>query len=108
MCELLGMSFNKPVRPSISFKGFRLRGKKNPDGWGLAYYPDKSVQVFKEHLKASESRLSEFLRKYSEIRFKLFIAYVRRMRLGEPAHRNTHPFTENLIVKNMFSPKMLM
>ncbi|RKZ00432.1 MAG: hypothetical protein DRQ04_06230 [Candidatus Hydrothermota bacterium] len=23
MCELLGMSFNLPVRPSISFRGFR-------------------------------------------------------------------------------------
>ncbi|RSN77202.1 class II glutamine amidotransferase, partial [Candidatus Methanodesulfokora washburnensis] len=39
MCELLGMSFNLPVNPRISFRGFRLRGKYNRDGWGLAFYP---------------------------------------------------------------------
>ncbi len=45
MCELFAMSFNQPVRPSISFNGFRRRGKQNPDGWGLALYPDKLVQT---------------------------------------------------------------
>jgi len=42
MCELLGMSFNLPVRPSISFRGFRHRGEENPDGWGIAFYPDEA------------------------------------------------------------------
>jgi len=39
MCELLGLCFNQPIQPKISFKGFRRRGKYNPNGWGLALYP---------------------------------------------------------------------
>lgn len=35
MCELSGMSFNLPVRPNISFRGFRQRGENNPHGWGI-------------------------------------------------------------------------
>ncbi len=37
MCELLGLSFNTPVRPNLSFKGFHIRGETNPDGWGIAF-----------------------------------------------------------------------
>ena len=41
MCELLGLSFNQPISPSLSFRGFKFRSEKdkNPDGWGIAYYP---------------------------------------------------------------------
>jgi len=48
MCELLAMSFNLPVRPNISFRGFRHRGESNPHGWGIAFYPDESAQIIKE------------------------------------------------------------
>jgi len=27
MCELLGLNFNQPIRASLSFRGFRLRGR---------------------------------------------------------------------------------
>ena len=43
MCELLGLCFNLPVRPDISFRGFRHRGENNPDGWGIAFFPDESA-----------------------------------------------------------------
>jgi predicted glutamine amidotransferase len=36
MCELLGLNFNQPVTIDISFSVFRDRGKRNPDGWGMA------------------------------------------------------------------------
>ena len=48
MCELLGLSFNLAVNPSLSFRGFKFRGQENPDGWGIAYYPDEASQLFKE------------------------------------------------------------
>lgn len=96
MCELLGMSFNQPVRPSLSFRGFRQRGESNPHGWGIAYYPDESAQVIKEPIKASKSLLSEFIKKYPEIKSKIFIAHV-RYRSGTPVtHKNTHPFQREL------------
>ncbi len=96
MCELLGISFNLAVKPSISFRVFRHRGEKNPHGWGVAYYPDESAQVIKEPIKAKESSLSEFLRDYSEVRSKVFIAHVRRTSKGAPSHKNTHPFHREL------------
>ncbi|HOP95088.1 MAG: class II glutamine amidotransferase [Dictyoglomaceae bacterium] len=96
MCELLGMSFNLPVTPKISFKGFRKRSEQNPDGWGIAFYPDESVQVIKEPLKAAESPLSEFLQDYSGLESKIFIAHVRYSSKGPKSHKNTHPFSREL------------
>ncbi len=96
MCELLGMSFNQAVKPSLSFRGFRHRGEENPDGWGLAFYPDKAVQIFKEPKKTSESTLSKFIRDYPEISSKLFIAHVRRGSVCKIAYMNTHPFSREL------------
>jgi len=54
MCELLALCFNLPVRPRISFKGFKARGEHNPDGWGLTFYPDNPAAVFKEPLTAAD------------------------------------------------------
>jgi predicted glutamine amidotransferase len=96
MCELLGLSFNTPVRPNLSFKGFRLRGKSNPDGWGISFYPDKSTQIIKEPLEAEESLLSEFIELYPKIKSKIFVAHVRLNSTAPPAHMNTHPFGREL------------
>jgi predicted glutamine amidotransferase len=96
MCELLGLSFNLPVRPSISFRGFRLRGDKNPDGWGIGFYPDESVQVFKEQRNAPDSQLSTFLVNYEIMQSKIFLAHVRLSSRGNPSHKNTHPFNREL------------
>lgn len=96
MCELLGMSFNQPVKPNLSFRGFRQRGKDNRDGWGIAFYPDKAVQIFKEPKKAHENPLSQFIRDYQDIRSKLFIAHVRLASACEVAYMNTHPFSREL------------
>lgn len=96
MCELLGMSFNLPVTPNISFRGFRHRGENNPDGWGLGWYPDKSSQVVKEPIEAGRSALSEFLKGYSEAKSKIFIAHVRHATIGSKSRKNTHPFYREL------------
>ncbi|MEM2135618.1 MAG: class II glutamine amidotransferase [Candidatus Jordarchaeaceae archaeon] len=96
MCELLGMSFNLPVRPNISFRGFRHRGETNPDGWGIAFYPDESAQILKEPIKAKSSSLSKFLQDYQELQSKIFVAHVRKASKGPKSHRNTHPFHREL------------
>lgn len=96
MCELLGMSFNQPVKPSLSFRGFRHRGNSNPHGWGIAYYPDESVQVIKEPIKVNRSSLSVFITNYPEIKSKIFIAHVRYTSGTAVTHKNTHPFYREL------------
>ena len=93
MCELLGLSFNMPVRPEISFRGFMRRGRANPHGWGLALYPDgKAAQVFKEPIEAGSSPLAAFLRDYHVLKSEIFIGHVRWGNVGGHLFRNTHPF----------------
>ena len=38
MCELMGMSFAKPVVASVSIQAFSQRSLGNADGWGLAWF----------------------------------------------------------------------
>ena len=91
------MSFNKAIQPSISFVGFRKRAIINPDGWGIAYYPDKAAAIIKEPIKASESSLSRFIiENDSLIKSKIFIAHVRKASIGIISHKNTHPFMREL------------
>jgi len=90
------MSFNLSVKPSISFRGFRHRGESNPDGWGIAFYPDESAQIIKEPIKATKSRLSKFLQEYQQLKSKIFIGHVRYSTTGLKTHRNTHPFSREL------------
>lgn len=98
MCELLALNFNRPVTPDISLRAFRLRGMDNPDGWGLAYYADESVQVFKEPICCARSELSRFLCNYDSVRSQVIIGHVRKQMPGEGTvgRRNTHPYTREL------------
>ncbi|MCX7787271.1 MAG: class II glutamine amidotransferase, partial [Spirochaetes bacterium] len=96
MCELLGMAFHEPVKPTLSFRGFRHRGEKNPHGWGLAYYPDEAAQVIKEPIKASESQLSEFVKNYPKIKSKIIVGHVRSSSGTSITYKNTHPFQREL------------
>ncbi len=93
MCELLGLNFNQPVRCSLSFRGFRHRGQHNPDGWGIARFDGRVCQVFKEPIKAPNSKLATFLRDYESFVSKIFIGHVRYASRGNRTLQNTHPFS---------------
>ena len=92
MCELLGLSFNREVHCSLSFRGFRHGGDNKPHGWGVARFSGNACQVFKEPINANHSRLAEFLRDYEQFASKIFIGHVRYRSVGEPSLENTHPF----------------
>src|SRR5271157_1711917 len=100
MCELLGISCSVRVRLGRYFKTFRRRGEDlpeglgNPDGWGIALYPDgKAVQVIKEAIPAASSKLSEFLSTYEHLCSKIFVAHVRKASPGlAVTFSNSHPF----------------
>ncbi len=96
MCELLGMSFNLPITPSVSFRGFRHRGKENPDGWGIAFYLDEASQIVKEPVNILKSKiLSAFVDKLN-IKSKIFIGHVRKMSSGKKIYKDTHPFSREM------------
>jgi predicted glutamine amidotransferase len=107
VCELLGICSSAKVRPGRYFKVFRQRGQElpegegNPDGWGIALYPDgKATQVIKEAIPAASSKLSEFLSTYEHLCSKIFIAHVRKASRGVVAYSNTHPFSREVGGKN--------
>ncbi len=94
MCELLGLCFNVPVDLEISLGAFRRRGERNPDGWGVALYPDRAALVVKEPLRSTESELFDLLLR--RVRTRILIAHVRRASVGSVAYKNTHPFPREL------------
>lgn len=97
MCELMGMSFARPVAADFSLRKFGSRDDGNPDGWGLAWYPDKSVAVIKEPVKWRASQFTGFLENYQHLRSPIYIAHVREKSTGaEPTHADTHPFAREL------------
>ena len=51
MCELMAMSFEAPISADFSLREFAARGEENPDGWGLGWYPDRSLAIVKEPVK---------------------------------------------------------
>lgn len=97
MCELFGLSCNKPVSVSFSWRGFLARGRLNRDGWGVAFYPDgRSLCLIKEPRPSVDSAMAKFLRSADFVRGKIIVSHVRRASVGEVAYRNTHPFVREL------------
>lgn len=60
--------------------------------WGIARFDGKACQVFKEPIKASNSKLATFLRDYEAFVSKIFIGHVRYASVGTHTLQNTHPF----------------
>jgi len=94
MCELFGMTSNRPISARTPLSLFGKRGGEaadNSDGWGLAYLKGDALAIHKAPepaaLSASFAKLSE------QIRSQLIIAHVRKAN-PPTAHtqENTHPF----------------
>lgn len=94
MCELMGLSFARPLSAAFSIKTFAQRGDENPDGWGLAWYPDRAAAIVKEPVKWGQSHFARFLESYPSLRSSLYIGHVRHMTAGNvPSYADTHPFS---------------
>lgn len=93
MCELMGLSFDRPVSAEFSIRAFALRDEENADGWGLAWYPDQSLALVKEAITWRQSGYSRFLESYNRLQSHIYIAHVRHKTTGGIAtHADTHPF----------------
>ncbi len=97
-CEVMGFSFSERVPGRHLFADFRIRGARHVDGWGVALYPDKSLQLIKEGKPANESDLAEFLTRYKGLESDILIAFLRTGSpgCGGPSHQNSHPFLREL------------
>ncbi len=90
MCDLLGLCFDRKIGVDISLESFQQRGIGNYHGWGLAFYNNLGVQIYKEARSANESDLVTFLRSYKYVKSKIFVAHVRKGK--KPSYKNSHPF----------------
>lgn len=97
MCELMGLSFDQPISADFSIRAFAQRDEENPNGWGLAWYPDHSVAVVKEPREWRKSSYTRFLETYHALSSRMYIAHVRHQTTGgSPTHADTHPFNREL------------
>src|ERR1019366_4107978 len=96
MCELMGMSLTKPVVANVSIQAFSQRSQENPDGWGLAWYPDRSLAIVKQPMRWSVQH-TQFLEHYPGLLSSIYVAHVRQRTTGSaPTHADTHPFAREL------------
>lgn len=94
MCELMGLSFARPLSADFSVREFAGRDAENADGWGLAWYPDQSLARIKEPISWRASQHTGFLETYHAIASSIYIAHVRHKTIGgPPTHADTHPFS---------------
>jgi predicted glutamine amidotransferase len=97
MCELMGLSLDRPAPAHFSIQEFGQRDAQNLDGWGLAWYPDRSASVIKEPVSWRASQHTGFLEKYHGLSSSTYIAHVRHKTVGGiPTHADTHPFQREL------------
>jgi len=96
MCELLGLAFNRPVSPGLSFRGFRHRAKRNRHGWGIAAISPLRTTIHKEPVDARESDVAAELPERDPLHAPLFIGHVRAASEGGVSLDNTHPFARQL------------
>ena len=98
MCQLLGMNCNVPTDVVFSFSGFAQRGGNtdtHSDGWGIAFFEDKGLRHFVDHLPAVASPVAELIRRYP-IKSQNVIAHIRKATQGPVNLENCHPFVREL------------
>jgi glutamine amidotransferase len=98
MCELLAISSRRPTRLSFSLETLAAHGGaagRVHDGWGVAFYQDRDVALFREPGAAGDSPLVNFLQTQGPST-TLAISHIRRATRGSIALANTQPFVREL------------
>ena len=94
MCQLLALNCAEPNDVTFSFTGFTARGgvtDHHVDGWGVAYFEEKSWRLFVDNQPASSSPMAAFLKEHP-IRSRNVIAHIRKATQGSSRVENCHPF----------------
>ena len=93
MCQLLGISANREVDIRFSFRGWKHRGKKNPHGYGFAYWDAASkLRIVKAASSLFEAKPAD-TDEVTAARSRVFLAHVRYASVGSRDGTNTHPFS---------------
>lgn len=98
MCELLTLSTSQPARFTFSLHALAARGGNTGnarDGWGVAFYQDKDVALFREPFAAGDSALVRYLENNGPSTH-LAISHIRHATQGKVQLSNTQPFVREL------------
>ncbi len=97
MCELFAISSHVPTSIGFSLERLAQHGEDNGprDGWGVAFYEEKDVSLFREPEPASGSALIQFIEQHSTPS-SLAISHIRKATHGNRSLANTHPFMREL------------
>ena len=99
MCELLALCFDRAVHPTYAFQGLTAGGEKNPNGWGMACYPDdhRAALIVKEARPVHASELALGIQRGLLSASCINIAHIRHMPDDSICcHANTHPFARTV------------
>lgn len=94
MCQLLGMNCATPTDITFSFTGFAARGgdtDHHSDGFGIAFYEDRSARCFIDNTASCQSPIAELIKQYP-IKSRNVIAHIRKATHGAARLENCHPF----------------
>ncbi len=98
MCELLAMSCRHPARLTSSLTALASHAQgisRNRDGWGLAFYQDRDVALYRGMEAADTSSLVQWLEEYGPLT-GLSLGYIRHATQGDIKLANTGPFIREL------------
>ena len=102
MCELFGVSANRPVNLRLSMPEWRGRARWNPDGFGFAYWEGTECIM----VKGLESLCQDHTNAAGHVavqRSCTFLCHVRHATTGAITQANTHPFQASLPQKVVFA-----
>jgi predicted glutamine amidotransferase len=98
MCELFCLSGRRATVVSFTLEAFARRGGlhgRNVDGWGLAYYDDRDVRLYREPEPAGDSSWLSFVQR-RRIASTLVLSHIRHATRGGISLANTQPFAREL------------
>lgn len=101
MCQLFAISSSSSINLNFCWERFIERGSSqmaNPDGWGVCYYQENDVNIYREPSPASFSPLVNFLSQHSP-KSQMVISHLRLATQGKVLLKNTQPFSRNFAGK---------
>lgn len=92
MCELYAVNSREPVRINDTLRLFYEHSVRHPHGWGLAYWEQQQVVIYREPCAAKDSeQLKNILN--DPIASKIAFGHIRFATIGAIGPENCHPFT---------------
>ena len=92
------MSSRIPTVATCSIDAFARRGgwdTRNIDGWGVAFYNDRDVRIYREPEPAGDSAWLSFIKR-QRLPGRLMLSHVRHATQGAVSFVNTQPFAREL------------